>query len=79
MKISPGVQDSGLQGVRNSVKELRQAADKIAGHSTGAAQGQADLAKSVIDLKQAEIRGEAAVKVLEAQTDMLGSLLDTRA
>ena len=79
MKISPGVQESGLQGIRNSVKQLQQAADKIAGHTTGATQNPADLTKSVIDLKQAEIRGEAAVKVLEAQTDMLGSLLDTQA
>ena len=38
-----------------------------------------DLFKPILSLKEAEFETSAATKVIKAQNEMLGSLLDTRA
>lgn len=79
MNITPGPEASALQGVRNSFKALEQAAEKIAARRPEPAQDAASLAGAVVERKQAELAGKAALKVLETRSDLLGNLLDIRA
>lgn len=79
MNITASLEASAQQGVRNSLKAVDQAAEKIAGGARGPAQDPATLTEAVVNLKQAELEGKAALKALETRNDLLGSLLDIRA
>lgn len=79
MKIIPGHQASALKGLHDSLQAVERAADQIAGNAREAAPDSATRTEAMVELKQAELQGKAALKVLETGNDLLGNLLDTRA
>ncbi len=70
---------NGLQGVQNGVRKVEQAADEVAKSGTTGSLDPAELASSLIDLKQGESQVKASARVIEAEDRILGSLLDIKA
>lgn len=70
---------TGLQGVQNGIRKVEQAADEIASSGTTESLDPADLATSLVDLKQGELQVKASAEVIETEDEVLGTLLDTLA
>ncbi len=66
-----GTSSTGFQAFQNAQLRVNQAADKIAKNESLESQTEA-----VIELKQAELQAQAAAKVIQAENDVAGSLLD---
>jgi len=68
---------AGLEGIRKGTERIDQAASKIAGlDKTRDFMG--DITTSAIELQQGKMQVEVSSKVLAAEGDMLGSLLDIK-
>jgi len=72
-----GAQASGVQTFLNANQRVQDSANKIAQSSVSGST--TDLASSVIDLKVAEQQAGAAVKIIEAESAQVGTLLDLQA
>ena len=75
MKIN-SASDLALAGIRKGLSEMRRNAASIA--STEAAEADRSPAEALINLKQAAHQVEASSKVIKAEDQMLGSLLDVK-
>lgn len=73
---------SAVQGIQKNFTSMRKAADEIASatrlNKTESTSG-ADLARSLVQLKQAQTNTAANVKTLKTADQMIGTLLDVRA
>lgn len=72
---------SGVYGWRNSFAHAGRAAADIAGatvseRSAGPSGKEGDLVSGVTGLSMAEIEAKASAKVLQADSDMIGTLVD---
>ncbi len=74
-----GTSANGLQAFQNAQQRVSNAAEKIANNSTRGNSSTNDLAKAVVDLKQGELQARAAVKVINAENQTIGSLLNIKA
>ncbi|MCP3675529.1 MAG: flagellar biosynthesis protein FlgE [Gammaproteobacteria bacterium] len=78
MNISPlAAQSSGVQTFLNANQRVEESANKIAQSSVSGSI--TDLASSLTDLKVAEQQAGAAVKIIEAESTQIGTLLDLQA
>jgi len=79
MDTSPlaGAQSSGVQTFLNANQRVQESANKIAQSSVSGSTS--DLASPLIDLKVAEQQASAAVKIIEAESTQVGTLLDLQA
>lgn len=69
--------NSAMQAFQRADEGLRRSADTIA-RQTGGVQGREDLNTALVEAKTYEVQAKAAVKVVKAADEMLGTLLDTR-
>ncbi len=70
---------NGLQGVQNGVRKASEAAQEIAQNGTTEPLDTAQLAESIVELKEAEAQVKASAEVIRTEDDILGTLLDTSA
>ncbi len=79
MDTSPlaAAQSSGVQTFLNANQRVEESANKIAQSSVSGST--TDLASSLTDLKVAEQQAGAAVKIIEAESTQVGTLLDLQA
>ncbi len=79
MDTSPlaGAQTSGVQTFLNANQRVQESANQIA--KSSASGSSADLTSPLIDLKVAEQQASAAVKIIEAESAQVGTLLDLQA
>lgn len=75
--------NTGLQGFQEAQSRMNQAASDIASQSvtdsTTDSIDSKDLTTSLVELKVAENDAKANVKVIQAASDVLGTLLDVEA
>jgi hypothetical protein len=75
---------AGLAGIQQGEQKLTQAAQEVASANTqrpvqpNQATEKADLAKALLDEKQGQQQVEASAKVVEAGSQMIGSLVDIK-
>jgi hypothetical protein len=75
---------AGLAGIQQGEQKITQAAQEVASANTqrpvqpNQSTEQADLAKSLLDEKQGQRQVEASAKVVEAGSQMIGSLVDIK-
>jgi flagellar hook protein FlgE len=75
---------AGLAGIQQGEQKITQAAQEVASANTqkpvqsNQATEKADLAKSLLDEKQGQRQVEASAKVVEAGSQMIGSLVDIK-
>lgn len=67
------ISTAGFQAVQNAQKTATQAADKIAKSDTLDSQTEA-----IVELKQAELQLQAAVKIIDTEKQTIGYLLDIK-
>lgn len=70
---------NGLQGVQNGLRKANEAAGEIARNGTTETLDAANLAESVVELREAELQVQASAEVIRTEDDILGTLLDTSA
>ncbi len=63
---------SAYQGIQTGLQSAASSSAKIASAGTNGG----DLTTPIVKLSQAELQVAASAKVLQASTDMVGSLLD---
>ena len=68
-----------LRGVQRGLDGLRHTANDIATQPVKTDRQPADMARSLVALKQHEHQVAASVKVLKAADDAVGTLLDVKA
>ncbi|HET8807916.1 MAG TPA: hypothetical protein VFM76_06015 [Methylophaga sp.] len=71
MSTIPAMQ-SAYEGIQTGLQSAARSTAKIASAGTNGG----DLTTPIVELKQAELQVAASAKVMQASTDMLGSLLD---
>ncbi len=79
--------DSGLLSIQKGMNGLRKNAHEIANAKSGVAadnnpaqaSGINDLTKPLVDIKLNKLQVEMGAKVVQASSDMIGSLLDIKA
>lgn len=69
---------SALTGLQVGMKQARDAADHVAKLSTGSREVR-DAVKPLLDLRKAETEVAVNSKVVKAQNETLGTLIDTKA
>lgn len=75
---------AGLAGIQQGEQKITQAAQEVASANTqrpvqpNQAAEKTDLAKSLLDEKQGQRQVEASAKVVEAGSQMIGSLVDIK-
>lgn len=75
---------AGLAGIQQGEQKLTQAAQEVASANTqrpvqpNQASEKADLAKALLDEKQGQQQVQASAKVVEAGSQMVGSLVDIK-
>lgn len=75
---------AGLAGIQQGEQKITQAAQEVASANTqrpvqpNQGTDKADLAKSLLDEKQGQRQVEASAKVVEAGSQMIGSLVDIK-
>ncbi|MDH5324555.1 MAG: hypothetical protein OEZ68_08265 [Gammaproteobacteria bacterium] len=74
----PGIQ-TGLNGIHNGLDNLKRDAHEIATASAKGNEDPGDLARSLVDLNTDRTQVQAAVKVVQAVDESLGTLLDVLA
>ncbi len=76
-----GVASSGQTALHKGLNRIDQAADQIAKASMGrdAEARPTDLTKPVVELKQADLETQAAVKLLDVENKTVGRFLDEMA
>lgn len=81
MNIQPSLQ-TGLSGISRGLENLREISSDIAqtGTSNSASSNTtADLTQSLVELQEQKQATQAAVKVVNSASEVLGSLLDVTA
>ena len=68
---------AALNGINKGFSIAGGAAEKIANLS-GSIDAAADVASSAVDLQRGKLQVQASAKVLEAEGDMLGSLINLK-
>ena len=68
---------SGLEGINKGFSAVGAAADKVSKVSNSD-NPVGDLASSAVDLLQGKIQVQASAKVLEAEGQVMGSLIDIK-
>ncbi|HHJ80228.1 MAG TPA: hypothetical protein ENJ65_01190 [Candidatus Tenderia electrophaga] len=79
--------DSGLQSIQNGMNGLKRNAHQIATAKSSAiadngpaqAAGVNNVTEPLIDMKMNKLQVEMGAKVIQAGSDMIGSLLDVKA
>jgi len=79
--------DSGLQSIQRGTNGLKKNAHDIANAKNGAATdnsptraaGVSDVTEPLIDMKMNKLQVEIGAKVVQASSDMMGSLIDIKA
>ena len=72
------ISSAGLEGIRKGTERIDHAASKIAGLDRSN-DFMGDVTSSAIELQQGKMQVQVSSKVLAAEGDMLGSLLDIKA
>jgi len=68
---------SGIQTFLNASQQVQESAAQIAkSTANGSLEG---TTEAIVDLKVAELQAQAATKIIEAEGNQIGSLLDTLA
>jgi len=70
---------SALSGINRGMNALRQDAQVIASQGTIDAPSNQKVTEAIVDLKSNSRQVEASAKVIKAQDEMLGALLDEMA
>ena len=72
---------TGIQGIQRGMDDLRQNAQKIASASVHQDQGPAvgQITDALVNLKLNELQVDASAEVVQAASDMIGTLLDIKA
>ena len=82
MQVNSAI-NSGLEGFQKAKSRMNEAAQSIASQNVTDASKEGinnkDLTNSLIDLKTAEIDAKANIKVVQAASDVLGTILDVTA
>jgi len=75
--------DSGLSSIQKGMNGLKKNAHEIANANSGAAAnnnpGVSDVTEPLIDMKMNKLQVEMGAKVVQASSDMIGSLIDIKA
>jgi len=75
--------DSGLQSIQKGMNGLNKNAHEIAntksGATTNANPGVNDVTEPLIDMKMNKLQVEMGAKVIQASSDMMGTLIDIKA
>jgi len=79
--------DSGLQSIQKGMNGLKKNAHEIANARSGTAAdnnpaqapGVHDVTEPLVDMKMNELQVKMGAKVVQASSDMIGSLLDIKA
>lgn len=73
--MSNSISGAGLEGINRGYQMMNQAATRIAKVATSETPS-ADITKSAVELQQAKVQTQASAKVLGAENQVIGSLLD---
>lgn len=73
--------NSALQGINQGFRNMRRIASDVAGNikSPDKASSSTDLSRSLVEMKQVTYQTKASVKIVQAENEMIGSLLDVKA
>ena len=75
--------DSGLQSIQKGMNGLNKNAHETANAKSGATTsgnpGINDITEPLIDMKMNKLQVEMGAKVIQASSDMMGSLIDIKA
>ena len=75
--------DSGLQSIQKGMNGLNKNAHEIANAKSGVTSadnpGVNDVTEPLIDMKMNKLQVEMGAKVVQASSDMLGTLIDIKA
>lgn len=74
--MNPTLYQSAVTGIQRGLQQMTNAASNIA--TPNRVVDPADLATSIVDLKLGQLQVEASAKVLQAEDQLKGSLLDIR-
>ncbi len=69
---------SGFQALQTARQRLLDASDRIAKNGATGDSSLNTLARAMVDLKQGELQAQAAVKLIQTETQTIGSLLDLK-
>jgi len=72
----------GYYGIQQGLQRIDNAAGKIAQESVSAMSGKpilAEYTQPLVDMKQAELQSKASIKIVQAEKEMIGSLLNVMA
>ena len=78
MKID-GSLSGGIEAFHRAEEKLAGAASAIAKASTDREASASDFVKPLISMQQAEVQAKAAARVIRAEDEMIGSLLNVKA
>lgn len=73
MAVGP-IAQSGVQGVREGFVRAQDAAERIAGSSLSS--GLDDIVEAAVDLEAAELQVKASTRLIEAENNTVGHLID---
>lgn len=74
-----GVMNTGLAGIQKGQDQLTQAANKVANANTNRpVNSTQELAEPLMEQDEAQRQVEASAKVVEAGSQMIGSLVDIK-
>ena len=74
--------NSGLQSIQKGMNGLKQNAHEIASSKSGVSAdnpGVNDVTDSLVDMKINKLQVEMGAKIIQASSDMLGTLIDIKA
>ena len=79
--------DSGLQSIQKGMNGLKKNAHEIANAKSGVAAdtsptqapGVSDVTEPLVDMKMNKLQVEMGAKVVQASSDMIGSIIDIKA
>ena len=69
----------GLQGMQKGMKGIQQNAQQIASSNVEKGAATQDVAQPLVEMKLNKLQVEASAKVVQASSDMIGTLLDIKA
>lgn len=70
--------NNGLLGIQRGLSQTQRSANDIADATVRKDTTVGDVARAVVDLRQAEQQTRASVEVVRTADDLIGSLIDTR-
>lgn len=78
MKVD-GSLSGGIEAFHRAERTMASAAQDIASAGTNREASVSDFVKPLVSMKEAEIQAKAAARVIRAEDEMIGSLLDVKA